>query len=310
MTNKSESGLQQAYELLKSANPDKAKPLLEEILSDDLENNEVLFALKCCNFWIQKLPRIIALTNAFERGGQLIEQWKSFTTCTADQGLNHERTMYAVRRGIFSLALDCFKAPQKDNGDVQKAETFSKIGLCHKKLGDYDTALRFLCDANALFPGSSAILAEMADCNALCGEERKAKVLFREAFFVNTQNIDTDLLESELFAKLHELVQNSGKPVSVHKDWLPVYGVLFGILTIKRELRAVEVGKLKQSIYALENELKDAAENGEELTPRLINHYFWLIDHYIAVNENRSKINEVLLKIKILDSAVYEKYTV
>lgn len=86
--------------------------------------------------------------------------------------------------------------------------------------------------------------------------------------------------------------------------------MLFGILSIKRELRAVEVGKLKQAIYALENELKDAAETGEDLIPRLINHYFWLIDHYIAVNENRSKINEVLLKIKILDSSVYEKYTV
>jgi len=310
MTNKSDSGLQQAYGFLKSANPDKAKPILEDVLSDDLENREVLFALKCCNFWIQKMPGIQAVSNAFERGVQLIEQWKSFTTCTASEGFDHEKTMYAVRKGVFSFALECFKAPQKDNGDVQKAETFSKIGLCHKKLGDYDTALRFLCDANALLPGSSAILAEMADCNALCGEERKAKVLFREAFFVNIHQIDIDLLESELFSKLYDLVRNSGKAVSVHKEWLPVYGVLFGILSIKRELRAVEVGKLKQAIYALENELKDAAETSEDLIPRLINHYFWLIDHYIAVNENRSKINEVLLKIKILDSSVYEKYTV
>ena len=299
MTNKSDSGLLHSYELLKSANPEKAKPILEDALSDDLENEEVLFALKCCNFWMQKLPGITALSNAFERGGQLIEQWKSFTACTSLEAFNHEKTMYAVRRGVFSLALECFKAPQKDNADVQKAETFSKIGLCHKKLGDYDTALRFLCDANALLPGSPPVLAEMADCNALCGEERKAKVLFREAFFVNTQEIDTDMLESELFIKLNELVKNSGKPVSVQKAWLPVYGVLYGILSIKRELRAVEVGKLKQAIYALENELKDAAGAGEDLVPRLINHYFWLIDHYIAVNENRSKINEVLLKINI-----------
>lgn len=310
MTNKSDSGLQQSHELLKTAHPEKAKPLLEDALSDDLENKQVLFALKCCNFWIQKFAGIAGLSNAFERGGQLIEQWKSFTACTASEALEYEQTMYAVRRGVFALALDCFKAPQKDNGDVQKAETFSKIGLCHKKLGDYDTALRFLCDANAIVPGSAAVLAEMADCYALCGEERKAKVLFREAFFSNVHQIDVELLESELFEKLHELVKNSGRQVSVHKEWLPVYGVLFGILTVKRELRAVEVGKLKQTIYALENELKDAAEKGEDLTPRLINHYFWLIDHYIAVNENRSKINEVLLKIKLLDNSVYEKYTV
>ena len=305
-----DKGLLQALELLKSGSPEKAKSLLEDVLSNDLENKEVLFALKCSNFWTARMPKIMELDNAFERGEQFIEQWKNFSVCSNNEAILHEKTMYAVRRGVFSQALECYLKLLKNQGSVQKADIFSRLGLCHKKLGDYDTAIRFLYDANTAFPGSAPILAEMADCNALCGEERNAKVLFREAFFVNARQIDIALLESELFAQLLELVKNSGKPVHTYKEWIGVYGVLYGILTVKRELRALEVGKLKQAIYALENELKETANEQEELVPRLINHYFWLIDHYIAVNENRSKINEVLLKIKILDTIVYEKYTV
>ena len=36
-----------------------------------------------------------------------------------------------------------------------------------------------------------------------------------------------------------------------------LYGVLWGIFNIKRELRSQEVGKLRQDIYALENEQKE-----------------------------------------------------
>ena len=35
---------------------------------------------------------------------------------------------------------------------------------------------------------------------------------------------------------------------------------LLGVFSIKRELKAVEVGKLRQSIYQLENEAKESGE--------------------------------------------------
>ena len=40
-------------------------------------------------------------------------------------------------------------------------------------------------------------------------------------------------------------------------EWIPVYGAVLGIFAIKRELKAVEVGKLRQSIYQLENDSKE-----------------------------------------------------
>ena len=116
-------------------------------------------------------------------------------------------------------------------------------------------------------------------------------------------------LESELIVRLIDLVKQKGFSEAAMLEWIPVYGVLYGVLNVKRQLRPQEVGRLKQSIYTLENEMKDPAAQPEILVPRLINHYFWLIDHYVTENNERSKINETLLKIQLLDNDVYNKYT-
>jgi hypothetical protein len=92
------------------------------------------------------------------------------------------------------------------------------------------------------------------------------------------------------------------------REWIPVYGVLFDVLNVKRELRSIEFGRLKQSIYELERELREETGAPELVRPRLINHYFWLIDHYKAVKEAQGKIDEVLVKIRSVDANVYHHY--
>jgi hypothetical protein len=88
-----------------------------------------------------------------------------------------------------------------------------------------------------------------------------------------------------------------------------VYGAVFGVFNVKRELKAVEAGKLRQSIYQLENESREGGEDRATLVPRLINRYFWIIDYYIAAKEDRARIDEVLLKIRLLDQSIYKQYT-
>lgn len=303
-----EEGLDQAYELMKNAKPAAAVGVLEEVLPQDLENAEIVFAIKCANHWRQPLEAILKLESPYERGEGLIRQWKEFSAYAGTR--QNERAVYALKSGVFKLALDNYSTVVSDGTDSQKAEINRKKGLCYKKLGDYETARCLLLEAYSVKPDSAAILAELADCYALCGEAKNAKAFFREAFYVNAQEIDTEFLDAEIVTRLIQQVQNAGYKGKALKEWIPVYGVLFGVFSVTRELRALEAGKLKQNVFALENELKEAGSEVSLLTPRLINHYFWLIDYYVNTNEEKARINEVLLKIKLLDSAVYEKYTV
>ena len=145
------------------------------------------------------------------------------------------------------------------------------------------------------------------------GEEKIAKVLFREAFYIDAQKIDIDFLESELITRLISRIEENDYKEEVLKEWIPVYGVLYGVLSIKRELRAFEVGKLKQAVFSLENELKESGSNQDILIPRLINHYFWLVDYYVNSNDDeraRTSINEILLKIKLLNPKIHEMYII
>ncbi len=302
--------LSQVYDLLKAGELEQANKELAGILQQDLENSDVIYALTGVNFWTDKLKKASAASTAFERGEFLVSQWKPFIVYMEKQGKEQEPVLYALKQCVFTLALRCYQSLYREDGTSQDPELYRKTGLCFKAQGDYERALHLLEQAKDGDKDSPAILAELADCYALCGEARLSKVLFREAFFQGAGRIDLHFLESEIVQRLVVQVQALGFTGSELVEWIPVYGVLYGVLNIKRELRALEFGKLKQAIYALENEIKDTtAENRSILVPRLINHYFWLIDHYVNVNDEKTRINEVLLKIKLLDTDVYNRYT-
>ncbi len=303
--------LPHVYELLKSGELEQANREVNAILQRDLENDEVLYALTGINYWTDKQKKAMAAATAFEKGESLIAAWKSFVPFMEKQGGRNESVLYAFKHGIFTLALGFYQSLFREDGSQQDPELYRKIGLCYKSLGDYEKALHLLEQARDGDGGSPAILAELADCYALFGEVRSAKVLFREAFFLGADKVELCYLESEIIHRLVDLVSSLGYAGNLLLEWIPVYGVLYGVLNVKRELRALEFGKLKQTIFSLESELRDSNEDAKaNIVPRLINRYFWLIDHYVNVNDDKARINEVLLKIKLLDMGVYAKYTI
>lgn len=301
-----EKGLAQAFDLMKDGSPAAAMSILEDVLTQDLENEEVVFALKCANYWRFPLENIMKLSSPYEVGESLIQQWKSFTIYIGSK--QDERAVYALKSGIFKLAVQEYHKVVPDGTDAQKAEIKRKTGLCYKKLGDYETARNLLEEAYKLKSDSAAIIAELADCYALCGQENYAKAFFREAFYIDAQGIDLDFLDAEIVTRLIQQVQDAGYTDKALKEWVPVFGVLYGVFSVSRELRALEAGKLKQNVFALENEIKEAGSEDSLLKPRLINNYFWLIDYYRNTKEEVARINEVLLKIKLLDLSVYDRY--
>lgn len=302
--------LPHVYDLLKSGELEQANRELTGILQHDLENDEVIYVLTGINYWNDKLKKASAPSTGFEQGEYLVSQWRPFTVYMEKIGEEREPALYALKQCVFTLALRFYQSLYREDGTSQDPELYRKIGLCYKALGDYERALHLLEQAKDGDRDSPSILAELADCYALCGEIRLSKVLFREAFFQGADRIELLFLESDIVQRLVAQVHALGYTGQALVEWLPVYGVLYGVFNVKRELRALEFGKLKQAIFALENELKDApAETRSVLVPRLINHYFWLIDHYVSVNDDKTRINEVLLKIKLLDTDVYNRYT-
>jgi tetratricopeptide (TPR) repeat protein len=301
--------LQKAYENLKASNQDAAIQALDEALRVDFDHQEVVYALKCLKWWRERQKQMETIQDCFDRGEFILSQWKGFRNFLERIGFEFERCIYAVRHHVFSNALQCYSNMMKDASIQQDADLLFRTGRCYKETGNYEKALKCLEEAVRIKNEDADLLAELADIYALINEPRAAKALFREAFFINPSKIDIQFLDSEMIHRLYAEVRGLGFTGPELEEWIPVYGVLFGVFSVKRELRAIELGKLKQSIFALENELREQDNKSGILIPRLINRYFWLIDHYVNVAEDPARIDETLLKIKLLDATVHERYT-
>ncbi len=303
-----EKGLKEALHFLETGDPDEAQLIIAKLFERELGCEELNYTNRCCTFWREILARLKGISNAYEKGQQLLSEWKAFQNFLSREKYVYKPAQFSVQHGYFTSALEFYTKQMDEKDHSLAAQIYKNAGICYKKLGDYENARACLAQANDLSPSNASVLAELADCYSLCGQDKLGKVLFREAFFLSAEDIDIDFLDSELIRCLIEKTREKGHTGKAFKQWIPVYGILCGIFNIKRELTSQEVGRLKQNIYAMESEFKDPSCNKDTLVPTLLNSYFWLIDHYVLTHENTAKVNEVLLKLKILDSSVYEAY--
>jgi tetratricopeptide (TPR) repeat protein len=303
------SGLiQKAYDQLADSNADAAQRALEEALWVDFDHPEVKYGLKCLNWWLEHIKRIDEFQTPYERGGFILSQWKPYYGFLEHLEGHYDACQYAIRHFVSSAALEFFQDMLGDAANENEPDLLLLVGRCYKGKGNYEEALKYLEQAARFKREDGETIAELADVNALLGETRAAKALFREAFFLDPRKIDLQSMESELIIRLRDRVRKETGLTGLELcEWIPIYGALFGVFSVKRELKQVELSRLKQSISSLENELRGSSGAGL-IKPRLINRYFWLIDHFENTRESPEIIEETLLKIKIIDRSIHDRY--
>jgi tetratricopeptide (TPR) repeat protein len=300
--------LQKAYSRLKETDGDAALAFLQEALKIDYEYPEVLYAMKCLSWWFERIKKLEDFQDSFEQGGFLISQWKAFNAFLDRMGRGSDSCLYAMKCFVFSRALNLFQSLLGEGTNQQDPGLLFLVGRCFKGIGNYDEAIKYLEQASRFRREDSATLSELADVNALLGDSRAAKVLFREAFFLDPQGIDLFSMESEMIIRLRDKVKELGFSGPCLAEWIPVYGSIWGVFSVKRELKPVELGRLKQAVLTLESELRSRQEENEMVKPRLINRYFWLIDHYEHLRDKGDLVEQTMLKIQFVDPAIYELY--
>ncbi|MDR0474552.1 MAG: hypothetical protein LBH43_12880 [Treponema sp.] len=327
--------IQKAYNSLKEPDANQALLLLHDTLKLDYEHAEALFAMKCINWWLDRMNRLEDFRSSYEKGGFILSQWKSFLNFDEKVGIGEagDTCRYALRRWVFSRALGFFRDTLGEG--EHDSEVLYQIGRCYKGVGDYGEAVKYLEQAAGVKQDDAGILSELADVNALLGDARAAKVLFREAFFLDAQDIELSSLESEMIVRLIRKVEGLGYEGAELSEWIPVYGTLWGVFSIKKELKALELGKLKQTVMALEGDIRNG-EKSNLLKPRLLNRYFRLVDYYEGAGRGKPPVKtgpapagrknsapsgsnagkasgedaaaEIMMKIKFIDEEIYKQY--
>ena len=321
-TEKQVEGLiQKAYDRLKAFNAESgadersadvlksAAALLEEALKIEFDNEEIKHALISVEWWHVRFSRIEEIRDPYEKGEFILTRLRQYYLFLDTLSEYDDVCQYVIRRFVFSSALRCFHDLLGDGVNQHDPGLLLLVGRCYKGVGIYDEAYRYIEQAARFRRDDSETLAELADVNALLGETEKAKALFREAFFLNPEKVDLRMMESEMILCLRDkLAREKGYRDDELREWMPVYGKLWGVFSVIRELKPTEFGRLKQSIFTMETECRGNPGRGDTLKPRLINRYFWLIDYYDIKKEDPYLREEVLLKIKVTDPEIYERY--
>lgn len=300
--------MNQVYSFYKKGAIEESVDYLNRAHSIDYDDQKVLSALKCTRFWLDRFEKLQQQNEDFNRGEFLVRQWMIFIEKFGESLVgSFDDGLYNLKQGVFRTALKFYSRIREADSDPEP-EILLRIGRCHKTLGEYDRAIAALEKAIRREKQSAQILAELADSYFMVGKIRNSKVFFREAFFIDPQAVDLETLESDIIISLIKEIKGKGYDGKELKEWLPVYAVIFGVFNVKRELRPIEYGKLKQTIYSLKNELQESVDKSL-LLPKLINHYFWLIDYYLCIEKDWETIEEILLNIKLLHQGIYEQYT-
>lgn len=301
--------LEMGYECLKNTDLGAAQGFFEKALNQDFSHPEVLFALKCSRFWTERLAEIETVGSPLLRGDMVVARWKTFKVFLTRIPGDFEMAVYAFKRMCFGIALESYLAADEKSSGELGAEFDFKVGRCRKFLGDYETALEQLARTVGSRSDHARHLAELADCHWLSGDLRKAKLLFREAFFLGPEDIDLDYIESDAISKLAECVTLPSGMSGDPRPWISVYGEITKVFDVKRELRSQESSRINSSILRLENELKENPARLEWIKPRLLSHYFWMLHHYETIQADDGRKERIRGKIRLLDEEIFRQYT-
>ncbi len=257
--------------------------------------------IKYCKYWMPRINKIIQINDNYEKGKTLFKEWKKFETFANSIKNVQKKAITNIMFFILNTALDAFKKDLRENR-ISDFETIFIIALSYKKIGDFKNSIKYFEESLNLQNDNSNIIAQLADCYALIDQEKKAKLLFREAFFLDPSSIELDLLDSNIITYIITKILESNISKKEMNYWIPIYGRILGIFNIYRELVPYEIMKIKKEILYLENNYKNQIESDNCLKTKLLNCYFWLYDN--TKNRNNELIS-IEKKIKDISEEVY-----
>jgi len=294
-----------SLDLLKIGDFNKAIILFNTALKQNYSNLIAESGIKCCKYWIARLNKFNNLNDSFKKGKTLLEEWFKFENFIQTIKNIQSKVTTQIMYYIFNAALDEFQKVKTEN-KIFDLDTAFNIALCHKKIGNYTEAIKNLLEAMSYENDNSNVMSQLADCYALIDEAKKAKLLLREAFFVDPSSIALNLLDSNIINYLITKIKEYKISSNEINYWIPVYGRILGILNIYRELLPIEAAKIKKEILSIENNFSLTLADDNILKAKLLNLCFWYYDFVKIYKKDKIYLSEIEYKIKNTSEHFYD----
>jgi tetratricopeptide (TPR) repeat protein len=296
-----------AHRLLELGDFGGAIALFESIMSEKPGYPGVNDGIRAARFWMTRINKLRKHDNSYDKAKLLLKEWRDFERFMEKNSFGHGRSTASIQKYIFGDIIGSFTDAYKE-GTAPDTAILVQIGDCFKKLGNYEKAIDVYEYARSFNEEDPALLSKLGDCYFSIDETSKGKVLFREAFFIDPGQIELDSIESPFIHMLHEKTRQRVQDRETSIYWLPVIAEVSSAFNVKREPKRGEMDKLRNEIRHLEDEYMNNRKRRPYIKPKLINHYFWLIDTLKMIGGSRKEIERSLMRISEIDADIFSLY--
>ncbi len=281
-----------------------------QYFSEMLDNNPDHLNAQCgyriANFWFNRLDILHKKAKDEKYIEQLMNQWEVFEDYTDKYDLQTSEVYPGILRFMHRQVSSILPFLTSEQRSLENQHgILTKIGEIFLQEKDWDYAIQALEAARTLRKDDALILAYLGEAYYQADNNHRAMVMLREAFFINPERIPLHLLNNTPTQKILAEMKESGIKNQDLAEWLPVFGALLGVFTVKRSLSNSQLQDLNRNTMNLEEAYRNNSDHSKIL-PRLLNHYLWLLDYFFIQDKNNMAISEIVSRVKSLDERVYE----
>lgn len=240
--------------------------------------------LKVTRFWQKRLELFISTDE--DAGITLFKEWDHFVHFCCEYNVKEREIFLATKTYVLKKVVDFLTkaSREKDNASkellVYLAYAFYEADINERAIEVLEFILgRFQDDSDArVYTLLGDIYAELYPENS--PKRDLAIIMFNELFLKCIETVDINNIDYEDINILMQGIRADLFPEQEIKYWIPVYGYLYGGLTVRRNLRYDEYKQLQETIATLEGEIREK-EHTATIIPQLLNVYFWIFDYYV-----------------------------
>lgn len=302
-----EEKTQEGCGYLKTGDFQSAEDVFMDLLKKGADSVRIDTGIKCAKYWNHRISDILKMKSNLDRGKYILDEWGkfiAFLNSSASAGRVYEEKVcdfakqYIITLGVEDL-IEAYKVKNYPDTDllILIAESFIQ-------LSDYHKAIETIEYARAYRKRDAYILALLADSYYGCNEIRRAKVFFREAFFLRPEAIPLEKIQCQLIKDIIAEIKNAG--VEYVAPWISVYGMIGKHFNIRKELSLDEAKELVNDVNRMENEYKQ--KMNKNFLPYLLSRYLYLIDYLELQVGNKDEAMNIKNRFKAVDPAIYEWY--
>jgi tetratricopeptide (TPR) repeat protein len=296
-----------AHKCLEEGRFEEAIGIFESISRENQAFPGVSDGIKASRFWAGRTDRRTRQMSAYDKGKHLLREWLQFERYMLKNNVRHGKSTAAIQKFAFGDIIESFARAYKE-GLVPDTNILVQIGDLFKRLGNFDRAIDVFEYVRGWNSSDPSLLSKLGDCYFSVDETSKAKVLFREAFFIDPAQIELEQIESPLIHMLHTRTSELIKDPDVSIYWVPVVAEITGVFNVKREPKKGELEELRGKIKRIELEYSTNRRQRAFIEPKLLNHYFWLIDTLKILGGSKKEIDQALQRINDVNPDVFAQY--